>query len=159
MEMVPLLLAGTAGTTVGNYFWYLVGVQLGLKRLKPLVDRFGRWATIEWGHVEALDRLFRRYGDIIVFGFRFMPTFRTMVSLPAGLARMGHIRFLLWTAAGAAIWNAVLAYAGFLLGYNFRDIDRYVGPVATATVVALVILYAWRLATWKPKPPTGDGEP
>jgi membrane protein DedA with SNARE-associated domain len=159
MEMVPLLLAGTAGTTVGNYFWYLVGVQLGLKRLKPLVDRFGRWATIEWSHVEALDRLFRRYGDIIVFGFRFMPTFRTMVSLPAGLARMGHIRFLLWTAAGAAIWNAVLAYAGFLLGYNFRDIDRYVGPVATATVVALVILYAWRLATWKPKPPTGDDEP
>ncbi|KAK0357641.1 hypothetical protein LTR94_038609, partial [Friedmanniomyces endolithicus] len=64
-----------------------------------------------------------------------MPAFRTMISLPAGLFRMGHVRFLIWTAGGALIWNVILAYAGFLLGQNFRDIDKYVGPVATAFVV------------------------
>ena len=48
-----------------------------------LVDRFGRWATLEWRDVEALDRLFGKYGQIVVFVFRFMPAFRTMISLPA----------------------------------------------------------------------------
>lgn len=156
MEMLPLMIAGTVGTTIGNYFWYLVGLQLGMRRIKALVDRFGRWATLDWGHVEALNRLFERYGQVIVFGFRFMPTFRTMVSLPAGLFRMGHIRFLLWTAAGATIWNLILAYAGYVLGYNFREIDKYIGPISTAVVVVIAIVYVWRLLTWSPSPPSND---
>ena len=86
MAMEWLLLAGTVGTTLGNYFWYLVGHILGFHRLKPLVDRYGRWATLEWRDVEALDRLFGKYGQIVVFVFRFLPAFRTMVSLPAGPA-------------------------------------------------------------------------
>jgi membrane protein DedA with SNARE-associated domain len=150
MDMRLLLLAGTLGTTVGNYFWYMVGRLLGFERLKPLVDRFGRWATMEWKDVEAVDRLFAKYGQAAVFVFRFLPVFRTMISLPAGLFRMGAIRFLLWTTAGALVWNLVLAYAGYLLGYHFRDIDSYVGPVATACVIAAAAAYLWRLFTWKP---------
>lgn len=150
MDMAPLLLAGTCGTTIGNYVWYLIGWKLGFTRLKPLIDRFGRWATLEWRDVEALNRLFARRGDAIVFIFRFMPALRTMVSLPAGLFRMGHIRFLLWTAAGALIWNVILAYAGYALGANFKEIDKYIGPAATVTVALAVIFYLYRLITWRP---------
>jgi len=119
--------------------------------LKPLIDRYGRWATLEWRDVEALDRMFGKYGQLAVFVFRFMPVFRTMISLPAGLFRMGHVRFLLWTAAGALIWNIILAYAGYLLGYNFSEIDKYVGPAATVVVVLAALGYLYRLITWKPK--------
>ena len=150
MEMAPLLMAATAGTTLGNYVWYLIGWTLGFARLRPLVDRFGRWATLEWRDVEALNRLFRRRGQIIVFVFRFMPALRTMVSLPAGLFRMGHIRFLLCTAAGALIWNIILGYAGYALGANFAEIDKYIGPAATATIALAIIFYVYRLITWRP---------
>ncbi|RVT43246.1 DedA family protein [Sphingobium algorifonticola] len=154
LDMVPLLMAGTAGTTMGNYVWYLIGWKLGFTRLKPLIDRFGRWATLEWRDVEALNRLFARRGQAIVFVFRFMPALRTMVSLPAGLFRMGHVRFLLWTAAGALIWNVILAYAGFVLGANFKEIDRYIGPAATATVALAIAFYIYRLITWRPSSQT-----
>lgn len=150
MAMVPLLLFGTAGTTIGNYFWYLIGRTLGFHRLKPLVDRYGRWATLEWRDVEALNGLFARYGQAIVFVFRFMPALRTMVSLPAGLFRMGHVRFLLWTASGAMIWNVILAYAGYILGANFDEIDTYIGPAATVTIVLAGLFYVYRLITWRP---------
>lgn len=151
MDMGLLLLAGTLGTTLGNYAWFLVGRMLGFERLRPLVDRFGRWLTMEWRDVEALDRIFVRYGQIAVFVFRFMPVFRTMISLPAGLFRMGHIPFILWTMAGALIWNIILAGAGYVLGYNFREIDTWIGPLATATVAIAVVAYLYRLATWRPK--------
>ena len=68
MAMEWLLLAGTLGTTIGNYFWYLVGHILGFGRLKPLVDRFGRWATLEWRDVEALDRAFAQAAASDDFG-------------------------------------------------------------------------------------------
>jgi membrane protein DedA with SNARE-associated domain len=87
-----------------------------------------------------------------VFVFRFMPTFRTIVSLPAGMARMPRLRFLLWTAVGAAIWNCILAGAGYYLGTNFRELDRFVGPAAIGITAAILLLYLWRVATWQPRP-------
>ena len=151
LAMVPLVIAGTAGTVVGNYFWYMVGWRLGYERLRPFVDRYGRWLTLDWEHVLQLERFFRKRGQWVVFVFRFMPAFRTMVSLPAGMARMPQARFLIWTAAGAAIWNTFLAYAGFYLGSKFRELDAFIGPAAVATVAAVVVFYVWRLLRWRPR--------
>jgi membrane protein DedA with SNARE-associated domain len=149
MEVVPLLAAGTAGTVVGNYFWYAIGRRFGYRGLKPWVDRHGRWLTVEWHDVERLHAFFTRHGEWIVFVFRFMPTFRTMVSLPAGMTCMARWRFLLWTAAGSTVWNAFLTWGGWYLGANFRELDGYVGPAALAIMVGIVLLYLWRLLTWK----------
>ena len=151
MGFVPLILAGTAGTVVGNYFWYMLGWRLGYERLRPFVERHGRWLTLDWEHVLQLERFFQRRGQWVVFVFRFMPAFRTMVSLPAGMARMPQGRFLLCTAAGAAIWNTVLAGAGYYLGANFRELDTFIGPATVATIGAVLLFYVWRLITWRPR--------
>ena len=151
MEMLPLIIAGTAGTVVGNFFWYASGWKLGYQRLRPFVDRYGRWLTLDWEHVLQLERFFRARGQWVVFVFRFMPAFRTMVSLPAGMARMPPARFLLWTAAGSAIWDTGLAYAGYYLGSNFRELDAFIGPAAVALTVAIVVGYVWRLLRWTPR--------
>lgn len=149
MAMVPLLIVATAGTTVGNVFWYGIGRWIGYERLKPLVDRHGRWLTLRWEDVERLHRFFKKHGGWVVFVARFMPTFRTMISLPAGMTKMGMPRFLLATFAGSAIWNAVLAYAGLILGSRFETLQDYVGPVAIGMSVVMVLAYLWRVVTWK----------
>lgn len=151
MAFVPLLLWGTAGTTAGNLFWYEVGRRMGIARFRPFVDRHARWLTMEWQDVERLDRFFHKHGHWVLFVFRFMPTFRTLISLPAGMARMPLWKFLAFTFAGSAIWNAMLAAAGVLLGSRFQELEQYVGPVAIATTVAVVVIYVWRLVTWKPR--------
>lgn len=148
MEMIPLLIAGTIGTTIGNFFWYLIGFKLGFKRLKPLIDRYGRWLTLRWRDVEWLDRCFERHGEKIVFLFRFMPAFRTIVSLPAGLFRMGYLRFTLWTMGGALIWNIILVACGYYLGAHFDKIDEWLGPITNVCVGAIVVAYVWRLVRW-----------
>jgi len=148
MDMTPLLIVATLGTTLGNVFWYGVGRWIGIARLKPFVDRYGRWLTMTWDEVEQLNRFFNRHGLWVVFVFRFLPTFRTMISLPAGMAKMGMPRFLLATFVGSAIWNAVLAYAGLLLGSRFEELQVYVGPVAIGTSVLVVAVWAYRVVTW-----------
>ncbi|WP_230481246.1 DedA family protein [Sphingomonas sp. Leaf21] len=150
MEMIPLILWGTAGTTAGNYAWYAVGRHIGYERFRPFIDKHGRWLTMEWRDVERLHLFFVRHGGWVVFVFRFMPAFRTLISLPAGITKMPLGKFLLWTFAGSTIWNAILAYAGLWLGANFEAINRYVGPAAIVMTAAIVIGYLWRVATWKP---------
>ena len=149
MALVPLVAWGTAGSVAGNYFWYWLGRKIGYARFRPFVERHGRWLTLEWRDVERLHAFFMKRGIWVVFVFRFMPTFRTVISLPAGMTRMPVWKFLLWTAAGTAIWNTVLAYAGVALGAHFGDLDRYVGPVAIAIFVLIAIGYVWRVLTWK----------
>jgi len=152
MDVVPLLVAGTVGTTIGNLFWYYLGIKLGYQRLRPWVERHGRWLTLRWREVEWLHRTFERHGQKIVFIFRFMPVFRTIVSLPAGLFSMSLLRFAIWTSGGALIWNAILVGAGYFLGVHFKQIDEYLGPLTNIAVGFLVVCYFWRLLSWKADP-------
>ncbi len=151
MAFVPLVLVGTAGTVVGNLFWWEVGRRLGYKRLRPMVDRWGRWLTIEWEDVERFRRYFDRWGGATVFVFRFLPFGRTVISIPAGLMHMPLGRFLLYTAAGSLIWNTLLVAVGLGLGTWFDEIERWMTTAIIAAVVLGLAIYLWRVFTWKPR--------
>ncbi|WP_374405679.1 DedA family protein [Pelagerythrobacter sp.] len=145
-----LVAVAVAGTVLGNYVWYGIGRWIGYERLKPLIDRYGRWLTLDWEEVEKLHDWFIRYGSGIVFVMRFMPVARTMVSLPAGMVGMSQIKFLIWTAAGSAIWIAALAGAGSWFGRRFAQFEHLIGPLALVVAALVVALYLYRVITWKP---------
>lgn len=146
-----LIAVAVAGTTLGNWVWYWIGRWFGYARLKPLIDRYGRWLTLDWDEVEKLHDWFLKYGSGIVFVFRFVPIARTMVSLPAGMVRMSQVKFLIWTAAGSTIWISAIAGAGNWFGKQFAEVDRFIGPVVVLAIGSIVVLYIYRVITWKPK--------
>jgi membrane protein DedA with SNARE-associated domain len=151
MEFWPLLLAGTAGSTLGNYFWFIAGDRLGYERLEPFVNRWGRWLTLEWEDIERASLFFRKHGQWVVFFMRFSPFLRTMISLPAGLAHMGHARFLIFTFAGAAVWNVALIYGGRFLADYLSEAQGWLNGIVIAVIVLAVAGYVWRVVTWKPR--------
>ncbi len=151
MEFWPLLAIGTAGTVIGNYFWYALGDKLGYERLRPFVERWGRWLTLEWEEIEKASRFFQRHGQWVVFAMRFSPFLRTIISLPAGMTHMPRWRFVLFTAAGSAIWNVVLIAGGQFLGSRLDNAERIIGWLTIASVVVLACWYVWRVVHWKPK--------
>lgn len=151
-----LVFAAVVGTTLGNYVWYWIGRGIGYERLKPLVDRYGRWLTMDWEEVEKLHDFFIRWGSGIVFVCRFLPIARTMISLPAGMVGMSQIKFLIWTAAGSTIWIAALAGAGKWIGSTLTGLEHFIGPAAIICILLMLIFYIYRVATWKPKQDRGQ---
>ena len=151
MEFWPLLAAGTIGSTLGNYAWFIAGDRLGYQRLRPLVDRWGRWLTMEWQDVEMATRFFQRHGQWIVFVLRMSPFLRTMISLPAGLTHMKHWKFLVFTFAGAGLWNAALILGGHWLADYLAGMQHWLGPVILGILALAVAGYLWRVMTWKPR--------
>ena len=151
MTFWPLLAVGTIGSTLGNYVWFLVGDKLGYERLRPFVDRWGRWLTLEWHDIERASRFFRRHGQWVVFAMRFSPFLRTMISLPAGLAHMRHTTFLAFTFAGAAVWNAGLIAGGQWLSKYLAEAEGWINGIVIGTMVLALGAYAWRVITWKPR--------
>ena len=139
--------SGTAGAMLGNIFWYLAARALGIIRLKPIVDRWGRWLTVTWPELERAERWFRINGTFFVFLGRMLPTVRSLVSIPAGLLKMRFRSFVIASTLGTAGWTALLAGAGYKLGENYRDINDWLGPASNAILVVLAAGYAWRLWT------------
>jgi membrane protein DedA with SNARE-associated domain len=155
MTLGGVIVSGTAGAMFGNFFWYLAARVIGMKRFKPLIDRYGRWFTMDWGDVEKAEKLFGRYGPHLVFAGRMLPTIRSIISVPAGLLNMRLRNFLIWSTIGTAGWSSALAIAGYLLGLQFRHIEKVVGPISSAVILAIVAAYVWRQLTWRKRHPRG----
>jgi membrane protein DedA with SNARE-associated domain len=132
----------------GNLFWFVVASWLGEGRFRLWVKRYGRWLTLDWYEIKRVQRVFTRFGGVLVFFGRLVPTIRSVISFPAGLARMELLRFLIWSGMGTALFSAALAIAGFILGSSFADVDKVIGPVSSAIFIGILLLYVWRQATW-----------
>jgi len=147
---IALWLIATAGTLVGNLFWYWLGSRWSEEQLKRIIDRWGRWLTFEWDEFLKARDIFRKYGDWIVFLLRFSPILRTIVSLPAGLAGMKLWRFALFTFLGSLIWNGLLILGGRALAGVLDRYETLAGYGIVAVVLAGVLFYVYRVVTWKP---------
>ncbi len=55
---------------------------------------------------------------------------------------MNLVPFLLYSALGTLLWTGALAYAGYLLGKNYRAVEKYLGSAAIIAIVALVVAFA-----------------
>jgi len=141
--------SGTAGAMLGNIVWYLAARALGHDRMKPFVQRHGKWLTMNWKDVERVRHWFDDHGVVLVFFGRLVPTIRSIVSIPAGLLDMRFRNFMIASTLGTAVWTALLAGAGYKLQENFRDIGQVIGPISNAVLIALVVAYVWRLFTHK----------
>ena len=97
------------------------------------------------GHLRLANRFFGRFGLWAVFLGRLLPVVRTYISFPAGLSRIGGIRFTIATVAGAIPWNFALAYAGYKLGQHYEEVATALGPFAIPIAIGVVILLgvAW----------------
>ena len=152
MNLAGTIAAGTAGAMLGNWIWYWVAVKFGEKRMHVFIDRYSRWLTLDWDEVERGQSLFRKHGSIIVLVARMLPTLRSLISIPAGLFGMTFRRFMIFSTIGSAGWTAALACAGYFLGSQFDDVEKWLGPLSTLVIAAIVLTYVWRLLRWKAKP-------
>ncbi|MEW4466430.1 DedA family protein [Parasphingorhabdus sp. JC815] len=146
-----VVLVGSLGSLAGNYFWFMIGRRWDEDDLRNFVRRHGRWLTLDVRSVNRIDGVFDNHGEWVVFFARFIPNIRTLISVPAGLFGMSHMRFILATLAGASVWNSALVFAGYQLQQNVDEIEKYVGPVSLAIIIIAVIIYIWRMIFWRPE--------
>jgi uncharacterized membrane protein YkvA (DUF1232 family) len=78
---------------------------------------------------------------------RLVPTIRTVISLPAGMARMPLSAFLVYSAVGTAIWTSLLTASGFVLESNHTIVGDYLDQASKIILGLIVLAYLWRLVS------------
>lgn len=143
LNLAGVLIASTVGATLGTGLFYYFGFRLGEARTRGLLRRYGRFIGLDEDDLDRSLVLFRRFERGVIFFGRFMPAVRTLISLPAGVARMRLGVFLLFTTLGTLAWNALLVGAGVLLGERWEDILATVDRFELFFWVAAVLLIGW----------------
>ena len=146
LNLVLAWVAATAGALLGALILYALGAWVGSERLRALAGQ--RWfVVLSQKDYERGERFFERHGGKIVLLGRCVPLVRSVVSVPAGVARMPLARFCLYTVAGSAVWNALFLGVGYQLGQNYDRVERWVAPVTYTVVAASVVWIGW--LTWR----------
>lgn len=140
-----MVAAGTAGSLAGALFWYRVGRAVTHERLRRRVDRHGTWLAMTPEDVDGATDWFARHGRGSVLFGRMVPLVRTLISVPAGFSRMPPAQFVVLSTVGTAVWTLALTYAGRLLGSQFQQVERWMGPVSSTIVVVAVLWYFYRV--------------
>jgi len=134
---------GALGNTIGSAIAYVVGMWGG----RPFLEKYGKYILISRHDLDLADRWFYKSGNWSIFVSRLLPVVRTFISLPAGIARMHFVKFLVYTFLGSFIWSVGLAYGGYLLGEHWeqiRTIMRPFDPFVIAVFFILIALYIYR---------------
>ena len=116
MNIVLVVIFATLGALIGALINYYIAVWLG----RPIIYKFansriGHMCLIDEAKVQKAEAYFAKHGVVSTLIGRLVPVVRQLISLPAGLARMGIGRFVLYTSIGAAIWNIILASLGYYM--------------------------------------------
>ena len=127
LSLPLVIIAGTIGSVVGALPWYAAGRWIGEDRLMRLAAKHGRWLALTPRDVDKSEDWFRKHSSKAVLFGRLVPAVRTLISVPAGVARMAIPKFLLYSTIGSLIWMGGLAAVGYALGDQYERVARYMG--------------------------------
>ena len=145
LNVFLVVLAASLGACIGALVNYLLARYLG----RPLVYRFaesriGHICLIDNRKVENAERYFDEHGAVGTFFGRLVPAVRQLISIPAGLARMGLGRFMLYTTLGATLWNSILAAMGWYIGrYYSGQLEEKVAQYSGELKIVMLLLGAF----------------
>lgn len=146
LSLVPVVVLSAVASALGHLVWYEAGRRRGTAVLRLLC----RISIEPDSCVRRTEDLFARHGGRALVAAPFVPGLGAVAPPLAGMAGMPVGRFLLLDSAGALLWSALFAGAGFLAGPELMALVqvglRYGAGVALAAGVALGLWLGWKIA-------------
>jgi len=136
MNWTGVILSGTVGSLLGALFNYTLAVYLG----RPFILKYGKYFGVSQKHFFQGEKFFLKHGNISTFIGRLILGLRHYISFPAGLCRMNLAKFSFYTAAGASIWVAILAYIGYFVGNNQEKVAEVTKQWTVVVIIVCALL-------------------
>lgn len=130
------------GSVLGAIILYSIGNILHKDRLKKIVSgKLGKILCLNEKDIEKANNWFERKGNKTVFFCRFIPVVRSLISLPAGMAKMNLVKFIIYTLAGSLLWNFILIFLGNRVGKNWKVIVNLINSYSHIVLFMLIIIF------------------
>jgi membrane protein DedA with SNARE-associated domain len=147
MNFWAATMAGGFGNLFGSLVAYYLGTIIPEKKILAFLEKYGRFILVSPHEYEKASGWLKTNGAAVSFFSRLLPGIRTVISLPAGVARVNLPQFIGYTLVGSTIWSAFLAYLGVKLGENWEEVGGFLHKFDLVIVIILLLLaglYIWK---------------
>lgn len=134
-----IALTGALGNLVGSWIAYALGFYGEKALVRKLIIKYGKFILLTEDEFDSSLRLFNKYGQWVAAIARVLPAVRTVISLPAGIAKLQLWKFSALTFFGSLIWSFFLGYIGLILGENWQIIRPYFRKFDLIIIIAFII--------------------
>lgn len=107
----------------------------------------GRW-LLQPRQLEQINRFYMHWGVPAIFFSRFLPAFRAVVPVFAGVIHLPLRRVFFPLAAASALWYGTLVIIGAIAGRNWQALLNAVGRVNSMLALVALALLGALLAWW-----------
>ncbi|MBY4604104.1 DedA family protein [Bacillus sp. SPARC3] len=135
---IGAIIAGVIGGTIAQIFIYWIGRYGG----RPFLDKYGKYLLIKKHHIDMSENWFQKYGAGVVFSARFIPVVRHAISIPAGIAKMPFLKFVVLTVLAIIPWSIMFVYLGIQLGSQWDDVENIAGTYTTPIMILAIVVIA-----------------
>ena len=144
LSIFLIIVFGTIGALIGASFNYIMSMWLGRIIIYKFADsRLGKILLLSSDKIKKSEKFFNDHGKTSTFIGRLIPVVRHLISIPAGLAKMNYLSFLLYTFLGAGLWNIILAALGYFAGENRNLINTYSHEFSYLFLLVGAIMLVW----------------
>ncbi len=146
MNIVLVIITVGVGAYLGSLPFYFIGLW-GDDFVEKFLKKYGKYLFISQDDLEKGYKAFEKHGNKIVFFGRFIPLIRSVISFPAGAARMKFPIFSIYTILGSLLYATALCLGGYYMGENWTVIAGYINQYESIVLALLsiaILIYIWR---------------
>ena len=144
LTLPGVIVAATVGSVTGAFILYGVGRLLSRERLMTFFGtRPMRLLGFKPDDIASAVDWFDRKGQVTVLICRCIPIVRSLISIPAGTAKMSVVKFSLYTLVGSVVWNTILCSLGAAAGSAWETVTaqaEWVSDIVKYVIIALVVV-------------------
>lgn len=133
LSLVLIIISSTLGSVVGALILYYLGYFLNDKIINIL--------KLNKNNTNKTMTEFNKSGKKSVFFGRLAPIVRSLISIPAGIAKMNIMEFTILTTLGSLIWNTALIILGNMIGENYLIVSNIIKTYYKPLIVVFLIIY------------------
>lgn len=152
ITVLGTIIAATIGSVTGAIALYWIGRFLNEERIDKIVDnKIGKILGLKRENIHKAFSWFDSKGKFAVFFGRFIPIVRSLVSVPAGMAKMAMIPFIILTTVGSLIWNTILISLGSFAGASWHRIADYIGGYSDIVLGIFIVVFVLGIVAYYAK--------
>lgn len=139
-SLLLVSLVGALGSYIGTLPFYFFGSLTSEGIVRKFIRKWGKWIFVPEEDLDKAIGLFNTKGGVIVFVGRMIPGIRSVLSLPAGIAKMEFIKYSLFTLLGSFSWSFLLTILGYFLGESWSSIGGYIKQFEHVIIVIVILV-------------------
>lgn len=143
LNYILTVLIAFLGSATGITLSYGIGYKLGL----PFLKKLGPKIHITQERTDRTRKLFKKYGNALIFIGYFIPGVRHLTAYIAGISNLEFPKFMVFAYSGAFVWTLTFISLGHELGERWGIVKEYMHRYSTyflipclAAVIAIVAL-------------------